>query len=128
MQKEYGDHRYGILLQSGAGGKLYAAGSPGGSETGEKLLIHGKEVTASLTFTAEESSGEEEMTFLLDASGLAEKSVVVYETLLHKNIPVTEHADPKMRRRQSSLKSCRKSRPTIRKQAIRQCLVPCLWG
>ena len=64
-------------------------------ETGEKLLIHGKEVTASLTFTAEESSGEEEMTFLLDASGLAEKSVVVYETLLHKNIPVTEHADPK---------------------------------
>ena len=35
------------------------------------------------------------MTFLLDASGLAEKSVVVYETLLHKNIPVTEHADPK---------------------------------
>ncbi len=62
-------------------------------ETGEALLVNGKEVTASVTFTAEETSGSVELVYELDADALAGVTVVVFEDLIYKGIAVTYHAD-----------------------------------
>ena len=61
--------------------------------TGKKLLVDGKEVTAEKEFTPKEASGTEKITFTFDASALAGKSVVVFETLYHEGKEVTVHAD-----------------------------------
>lgn len=61
--------------------------------TGEKLMVNEKEVTAEKEFTPESASGTEEITFTFDASGLAGKSVVVFESLFHEGIEVATHAD-----------------------------------
>ncbi len=63
------------------------------AETGEALLVHGKEVTASLTFTAEEADGEAAVSYTFDASGLAGRTVVVFERLYHNNVFLTGHED-----------------------------------
>jgi len=62
-------------------------------ETGEKLLIDGKEVTAEKTFTAKNASGSIELEFTFDASTLQGTSIVVFETLYHNNLEVAVHAD-----------------------------------
>lgn len=62
-------------------------------DTGEALLVHGKEVTASRTFTAEEPDGTVEVSFTFDASGLAGKTVVVYERMYHNNVFVAGHEE-----------------------------------
>ena len=51
-------------------------------ETGEPLLIDGKEVVAETTFTAEAADGSIDVIFELDASELAGKTLVVFESLL----------------------------------------------
>ena len=51
-------------------------------ETGEPLLIDGKEVTAETVFTAETADGSMDVIFELDASALAGKTLVVFESLL----------------------------------------------
>ena len=51
-------------------------------ETGEPLLIDGKEVTAETVFTAETADGSVDVVFELDASALAGKTLVVFEVLL----------------------------------------------
>ncbi len=61
--------------------------------TGSKLLVDGKEITAEKEFTSENASGTEEMTFTFDASTLAGKSVVVFETLYHDDKEVAVHTD-----------------------------------
>ncbi len=61
--------------------------------TGKKLLVDGNEVTAEKEFTPKEASGTEEITFTFDASALAGKSVVVFETLYHEDKEVAIHAD-----------------------------------
>ena len=61
--------------------------------TGGKLLVDGKEVTAEKEFTPENASGTEEIKFTLDASALAGKSVVVFESLSCESKEVAAHAD-----------------------------------
>lgn len=61
--------------------------------TGEKLLVDGKEVASEKEFTPKSASGTEEITFTFDASALAGKSVVVFETLYHEDKEVAAHAD-----------------------------------
>ena len=61
--------------------------------TGEKLLIDGKEVTAETEFTPDKADGTVDLSFTFDASGLAGKSIVAFETLYHEDIEVAVHAD-----------------------------------
>ena len=49
--------------------------------TGEPLLVNEQQVTAELEFTPTSSEGTVELTYTFDASTLAGKSVVVFETL-----------------------------------------------
>ena len=61
--------------------------------TGEKLLVNDEEITAEATFTAPKSEGSINIPFTFDASGLAGKSVVVFETLYHEGLELAVHAD-----------------------------------
>ena len=61
--------------------------------TGGKLLVGEKEVTAEKEFTPASASGTEEIQFTLDASALAGKSVVVFESLSYESKEVAAHAD-----------------------------------
>ena len=62
-------------------------------ETNLPLLVNGKEVTASKTFTAEEPDGSIIISFKLDASELAGKSLVAFETVTYKDKEVFVHAN-----------------------------------
>ena len=61
--------------------------------TGEPLLVGGEKITAETEFTPEAESGTVELTYTLDASTLAGKSVVVFETLYLEGVEVASHAD-----------------------------------
>ncbi|WP_236757204.1 VaFE repeat-containing surface-anchored protein [Acutalibacter muris] len=61
--------------------------------TGKKLLIDGKEITADTKFTPDKADGTVDLSFTFNASGLAGKSVVAFETLYHEDIEVAVHAD-----------------------------------
>ena len=61
--------------------------------TEQPLLVNGKQVTAEKTFTAQEPDGSVIITFKLDASQLAGKSVVAYETVTYNGKEVFVHAD-----------------------------------
>ena len=61
--------------------------------TGKKLLVDGKEVTAETEFTPDKAEGSVDLPFTFDASGLAGKSVVAFETLYHEGVEVAVHAD-----------------------------------
>ena len=63
--------------------------------TEQPLLVNGKQVTADKTFTAQEPDGSVIITFKLDASQLAGKSVVAYETVTYNGKEVFVHADLK---------------------------------
>ena len=62
-------------------------------ETGEKLLVDGKEITAETVFVPETKNGSVDVTFIFDATGLHGKEVVVFENLYRENIEVAAHAD-----------------------------------
>lgn len=62
-------------------------------ETGEKLLVNGKEITAETTFIAEAKNGSVDVTFIFDATGLHGKEVVVFENLYRENVLLATHAD-----------------------------------
>ena len=62
-------------------------------ETGEVLSINGMPITAETTFSAQHSSGSVETVFSFDASGLAGKSVVAYETCFLGDSVVAMHED-----------------------------------
>ena len=62
-------------------------------ETGEPILVDGKEVTGETEFTAEESSGTAEVIFTFDGSTLAGKTVVVFEKLWYGDEQIGSHED-----------------------------------
>lgn len=64
-------------------------------ETGEAILLDGKEITAKETFTAKESNGYVDVPFTFNASSLGGKKVVVFEKLLiaDTNIEIANHED-----------------------------------
>ena len=62
-------------------------------ETGEALKVDGKAVTAEATFTPDHPSGTVDVTFEFDASALAGKKVVAFETLYRLGKKVSAHAD-----------------------------------
>ena len=62
-------------------------------ETGEKLLVNGKEITAETTFIAETKNGSVGVTFIFDATGLHGKGIVVFEDLYRENVLLATHAD-----------------------------------
>lgn len=61
--------------------------------TGQPLTVDGKQVMAEKEFAPENASGIEEIIFTFDASTLAGKAVVVFETLTHDGKEVAVHAD-----------------------------------
>lgn len=75
-------------------GKEYrATGVLMDKETGEKLLVDGKEITAETVFVPETKNGSVDVTFVFDATGLHGKEIVVFEDLYRENIKVAAHAD-----------------------------------
>ena len=62
-------------------------------ETGEQLLVNGKEITAETTFIAETKNGSVDVTFIFDATGLHGKEIVVFEDLYRENVLLATHAD-----------------------------------
>lgn len=61
--------------------------------TGKAVLADGKEITASTTFTPEKSEGSVDVIFTFDASVVAPKTVVAFETLTYKKIQIAVHAE-----------------------------------
>ena len=61
--------------------------------TGEPLMVEGKPVTASKTFTPQESDGCENVDFTIDASMLVGKTTVVFERLEHDGQTIAVHTD-----------------------------------
>ena len=75
-------------------GKEYTVtGTLMNKETKEPVLIDGKKVTASTTFTAEKAEGSVEVVFEFDASAIAGTTVVAFESMEYKGIEVAVHAD-----------------------------------
>ena len=62
-------------------------------ETGEPLLIDGKEVTAEKTFVAEEADGSIILEFTFDSSALAGKKIVAFEDITYEGISIGSHED-----------------------------------
>lgn len=61
--------------------------------TKKPLLVNGKEVTSEKKFKPTSKDGFVEVSFTLDASALAGKTVVVFETLYQDNKEIVVHAD-----------------------------------
>lgn len=76
-----------------AGEKYRLTGTLMDQETGEPLLVDGKEVTGETEFTAEESSGTAEVVFTFDGSTLAGKTIVVFEKLWYEDEQIGSHED-----------------------------------
>ena len=62
-------------------------------ETGEKLLVDGKEVTAEKKFTPDSADGIVELEFTLNSNSLKGEAVVVFEDIYYKEIKVATHSD-----------------------------------
>lgn len=62
-------------------------------ETGEKLLVDSKEITAETEFVPETKNGSVDVTFIFDATGLHGKEIVVFEDLYRENVLLATHAD-----------------------------------
>ena len=62
-------------------------------ETGEKLLVDSKEITAETVFVPETKNGSVDVTFIFDATGLHGKEIVVFEDLYRENMLLATHAD-----------------------------------
>ena len=76
-----------------AGEKYRLTGTLMDQETGEPILVDGKEVTGETEFTAEESSGTAEVVFTFDGSTLAGKTIVVFEILWYEDEQIGSHED-----------------------------------
>ena len=62
-------------------------------ETGEKLLVDGKGITAETVFVPETKNGSVDVTFIFDATGLHGKEIVVFEDLYRENVLLATHTD-----------------------------------
>lgn len=60
-------------------------------ESGEPLQIDGKEATSELTFTPEDAKGTVELSFTLDATALAGKTIVAFESVSYQDKEVAFH-------------------------------------
>ena len=83
-----------------AGKEYEVTGTLMDKETGEPLLVDGKEVKSTVKFTAsipedgsKYVSGTVDVTFKFDGSALAGKAVVAFEKVTYKGITVFTHAD-----------------------------------
>ena len=83
-----------------AGKEYEVTGTLMNKETGEPLLVDGKEVKSTVKFTAPTPedgskyvSGTVDVTFKFDGSALAGKAVVAFEDVTYKGITVFTHAD-----------------------------------
>lgn len=75
-------------------GKEYrATGVLMDKETGEKLLVDGKEITAETVFVPETKNGSIHVAFIFDATDLHGKEIVVFEDLYRENVLLATHAD-----------------------------------
>ena len=75
-------------------GKTYTVtGTLTDKESGKALMKDGKAVTAETSFTAEKAEGSVKLSFTIDASMLAGKSVVAFESLKEKEQEIAVHAD-----------------------------------
>ena len=61
--------------------------------TGEPLLVGEEQVTSEATFTPAEPNGTVDVLFTFDATGLEDKSVVVFETLFQGETEIAAHTD-----------------------------------
>lgn len=61
--------------------------------TGEKLLVDGKEVTATKEFTPEKKNGAVDIEFVFNSEALRGHTVVAFEDVYHDNLNVATHAD-----------------------------------
>lgn len=62
--------------------------------TGKAFLVDGKELTAEVTFTPEESCGEDTVRFIFDGSKITKQTdLVVFETLYRDGTELVAHAD-----------------------------------
>lgn len=61
--------------------------------TGEPLVVNGAEVTSEREFAPIAPLGTVKVEFTFDASALAEKEIVVFESLLREGIEIASHAD-----------------------------------
>ena len=83
-----------------AGKEYEVTGTLMNKETGEPILVDGKEVKSTVKFTAPTPedgskyvSGTVDVTFKFDGSALAGKAVVAFEDVTYKGITVFTHAD-----------------------------------
>lgn len=75
-------------------GKEYrATGVLMDKETGEKLLVDSKKITAETVFVPETKNGSVDVTFIFDATGLHGKEIVVFEDLYRENVLLATHTD-----------------------------------
>ena len=75
-------------------GKVYTVkGKLMDKATGQPLLVNGKEVTASKTFTATRNTGSIDMEFTLPAKSLQGKTTVVYEDMYNDGVKIATHGD-----------------------------------
>lgn len=62
--------------------------------TGKPFIVNEKEICAEILFVPEASDGEATVSFLFDASGIAQETdVVVFECLYRDNVEIVTHAD-----------------------------------
>ena len=62
-------------------------------QTGQPVEIDGKQITAKVKFTPEQSDGSVDVPFDLDATSFAGKNIVVFEKLYQGELKVAEHQD-----------------------------------
>lgn len=75
-------------------GKAYTVkGTLMDKATGEPLVVNGAEVTSEREFAPIAPLGTVKVEFTFDASALAEKEIVVFESLLREGIEIASHAD-----------------------------------
>ena len=76
-----------------AGKKYTVKGKLVDKETGEVITDGDKPVTAEKEFTAKKADGSVQIVFTFDATALAGRSVVAFESLLNEGREVASHAD-----------------------------------
>lgn len=77
------------------GNKYTVSGILMDKETGEPLLVDGKEITGSVTFVAEKPNGYVNVVYKFNSSALYGKDVVSFETLENNKKVVATHTDIK---------------------------------
>ncbi|QDR73716.1 hypothetical protein FOD75_11550 (plasmid) [Limosilactobacillus reuteri] len=64
-------------------------------DTGKPVMVNGKQVTAEKTFTPTSANGTVDIHFIFDASKLASKNLVVFETAYYNGTELVDHKDLK---------------------------------